>query len=72
MNPYTYIEYALQSIVADCIPYETEYWHFIDEPRWRIHDGPPEEDNIQRARLCGKTSYYDYKNKCWKYTSDIT
>jgi len=71
MNPYTYIEYALQSIVADCIPYETEYWHFIDEPRWRIHDGPPEEDNIQRARLCGKTSYYDYKNKCWKYYTDI-
>ena len=63
MNPYTYIEYALQSIIAESIPYEVEYWHFINEPRW---DPTKEYDNIQRARLCGKTSFYDYKNKSWQ------
>ena len=46
MNPYTYIEYALQSIIAESIPYEVEYWHFINEPRW---DPTKEYDNIQRA-----------------------
>ena len=71
MNPYTYIEYALQSIIAESIPYEVEYWHFVDEPRWNFE---AECDNIQRARLCGKTSFYDYKNKSWQtYTeSDNT
>ena len=50
MNPYTYIEYALQSIIAESIPYEVEYWHFVDEPRWNFE---AECDNIQRARVCG-------------------
>ena len=83
MKPYDYINCILQTIINDCYSDEIEYYAFEDNIRWNdsptifgpgagLKPGRGGYGNIQRAKLMVEQIYYDYHNKSWRDSNDMS